>query len=85
GFSYLTNKNLLKEIMGGKVLLIGGIDTVKLHGGKPEDVREDVRKTLEVFKDCPGYIIMDGHNVAPGTPVENLNAITDAAEEFGRF
>lgn len=85
GFSYLTNKNLLKEIMGGKVLLIGGIDTVKLHGGKPEDVREDVRKTLEVFKNCPGYIIMDGHNVAPGTPVENLNAITDAAEEFGRF
>jgi uroporphyrinogen-III decarboxylase len=28
---------------------------------------------------------MDGHNVAPGTPVENLNAMTDAAEEFGSF
>jgi len=85
GFSYLTNKNLIKEIMGGKVILIGGIDTVKLHSGKPEDVKEDVRKNLEILKDCPGYIIMDGHNVAPGTPVENLNAMAEAAEEYGRF
>ena len=71
--------------MGGKVILIGGIDTVKLHEGKPEDIREDVRQSLEVLRDCPGYIIMDGHNVAPGTPIENLNAMTDAAEEFGSF
>ena len=85
GFSYLTNKNLIKEKMGGKVILIGGIDTLKLHGGKPEDVREDVRRNLEVFKDCPSYIIMDGHNVAPGTPVENLNAVTEAAIEWGSF
>jgi len=85
GFSYLTNKNLIKEKMGGKVILIGGIDTLKLHSGKPEDVREDVRRNLEVFKDCPGYIIMDGHNVAPGTPVENLNAVTEAAIEWGSF
>ena len=85
GFSYLTNKNLIKEKMGGKVILIGGIDTLKLHSGKPEDVREDVRRNLEVFKDCPGYIIMDGHNVAPGTPVENLNAVTEAAVEWGSF
>ena len=85
GFSYLTNKNRIKEIMGGKVILIGGVDTVKLYGGKPEDVKEDVRKNLEILKDCPGYIIMDGHNVAPGTPVENLNAMTEAAEEYGSF
>jgi len=85
GFSYLTDKQLIRELMGGKAILIGGIDPVKLLHGTPADVREDVRKTLEVFKFCPGYIIMDGHNVAPGTPVENLNAVTEAAEQYGSF
>jgi len=85
GFSYLTDKNLIKENMGGKVLLIGGLDTIKLHQGKPADVREDVQKALGILKDCPGYIIMDGHNIAPGTPIENLNAVTEAAELYGKF
>lgn len=85
GFSYLTNKHLIKELMGGKVLLIGGVDPVKLLRGTPEDVEEDVREALRVLKGCPGYIIMDGHNVAPGTPLENLNAVTRAVEKYGGF
>jgi uroporphyrinogen-III decarboxylase len=85
GFSYLTDKNRIKEIMGGKIAIIGGIDTANLHDGSPESVREDVRRTLGVLKDVPGYVIMDGHNVAPGTPAANLSAVTAAAREFGSF
>ncbi len=85
GFSYLTDKKALREIMGGRVFLMGGIDTVKLHDGKPQDVLEDCRANLEIFKDCKGFVMMDGHNIAPGTPIENLNAMFEAAERFGRF
>ena len=85
GFSYLTDKQALRRIMGGKIVLMGGIDTVKLHDGKREEVLEDCRRNLEIFKDCPGYIMMDGHNVAPGTPVENLNAMAEAAARYGSF
>jgi hypothetical protein len=85
GFSYLTDKVKLREVMGGKVTLIGGIDTANLHDGTPESVREDVRRTLEVMKEVPGFVLMDGHNVAPGTPVENLNAVTEVARAFGTF
>ena len=85
GFSYLMDNGNIKEIMGGKVSIIGGIDTTNLHDGTPATVIEDVRKTLEVLKDAPGYVLMDGHNVAPGTPVENLNAVTEAARQFGSF
>jgi len=85
GFSYLTDKKALNEIMGGKVFLMGGIDTVKLHDGTPQDVLEDCRRNLEIFKDCRGFVMMDGHNVAPGTPVENLNAMAEAAARFGSF
>jgi uroporphyrinogen-III decarboxylase len=46
-------------------------------------VEEDVKNALSVLKDVPGYVLMDGHNVAPGSPVENLNAMTAAARKYG--
>jgi uroporphyrinogen-III decarboxylase len=82
GFSYLTDKDLLREKMGGRITLIGGIDTAKLHDGTPETVKEDVRNNLRVFSDVQGFVLMDGHNVAPGTPPENLSAVTEGAREF---
>ena len=83
GFSYQTDKRLLREVMGGKAILMGGVDTVKLHDAGPEEVLEDCRVNLEVFGDCPGFVLMDGHNVAPETPVENLNAMGEAARRYG--
>ena len=83
GFSYLTDKRKIAESMGGKVTIIGGVDTENLCQGTPESVREDVRKALVALRNVPGFVLMDGHNVAPGTPVENLNAVTRAAREFG--
>ena len=71
--------------MGGRITLIGGLDTSKLHEGKPDFVREDTIKNLEVFRDVPGYVLMDGHNVAPGSPLENLNAVTRAARDYGSY
>ena len=85
GFSYLTDKEKVREIMGGRITLIGGVDTAKLHDGTPEDVKEDVKKNLHIFKDVPGFVLMDGHNVAPGTPTQNLNAVCEAARETGSF
>jgi hypothetical protein len=29
--------------------------------------------------------MMDGHDIAPGDSVENLNAMTEAAERFGKL
>lgn len=83
GFSYLTDKYALKQAMGGNVFLMGGIDTVKLHDAKPEDVMEDCRINLEIFKECRGFVMMDGHNIAPGTPLENLNAMGESAVKYG--
>lgn len=85
GFSYLTDKNSIKQKMGGRIKLFGGIDTTLLLEGKPDDVKDYCRKTIDVFKYTPGYVMMDGHNVAPGTPVDNLNAMTEACRIHGSF
>lgn len=85
GFSYQMDKNKLKEIMGNRIFLMGGVNTVILRERTLEDVMEDVRKNLEVFKDLDGFVLMDGHNVAPGTPVQNLNAVTEAVRKYDAF
>ena len=85
GFSYQTDKEKLRDIMGGRIQLLGGIDTAKLYEGTPEDVRRDCKKNLRIFQECSGYVMMDGHNIAPGTPVENINAMMEAAEEYGTY
>jgi len=71
--------------MGGKILLIGGLNTIKLHDGSPEDAKEYVIETLKVFKNTPGFILMDGHNIAPGTPLDNLNTVTEAVKNYERI
>jgi len=30
-------------------------------------------------------IIQDGNNIAPGSPLENINAMMEAAEEYGSY
>ena len=85
GFSYLTDKQALRDKMGRRIVIMGGLDTVKLHGGTPQEVAEDCRMNLEIFKECPGYFLMDGHNVAPDSPVENLNAVMETAMKYGCF
>lgn len=87
GFSYRTDKRKLAEVMAGRIVLIGGVSTPVLHKGTPEEVIEDSRIAIETIAPAAsgGFILMDGHNVAPGTPPENLSAMTDAAERYGRY
>lgn len=38
-----------------------------------------------IMEDLPGFVLMDGRNVAPWTSVRNLNAVTEAARKYGSF
>jgi uroporphyrinogen decarboxylase len=64
----------------------GGIDTQHIFPfAKPSDVREQVRRNLEIFKPDGGYVFNNVHNVQVGVPVENITALFDAAYEFGFY
>ncbi len=85
GFGWEVNKKKLAELMGGKVVLLGNVNPLTILNGTPQEVREETRGCIEAFAPCKGYIIQDGNNIAPGSPVENINAMYEAAEEFGRY
>jgi len=69
--------------LGGRVLLWGNLDPMRLRDSTPAEARAMAREVLEALAPCGGLLLGDGANVCPGTPVENLNALTEAAEEYG--
>jgi uroporphyrinogen decarboxylase len=71
--------------MGGRVVLIGNVNPMLIESGTPEQVREATRKVIEKLGPYRGLIIQDGNNIPPGAPLENINAMMEAAELYGRY
>ena len=73
----------LKKTYGHQICFHGGIDNQSvLPFGTPEDVKKEVRACAEaLFSDHTGYILAPCHNVQGITPVENIIAMYEAANE----
>ena len=85
GFGWEVDLDRIADIMGGKVVLLGNVNPLVISNGTPDDVKQATRLVIEKLAPCKGIIIQDGNNIAPGSPVENINAMMEAAEEFGRY
>jgi MtaA/CmuA family methyltransferase len=69
-----------KRRIGGRVALMGGVNTLTLANGTPEEVQvEAIRKCREGGPH--GYILAAGDIVPPYTPLANLQAMVDVATE----
>ena len=65
--------------LAANIAFAGGISPVTIHDGTPEDVKRETRAAIETFAPHGGYIVMDGNNIAPDSPLENINAMHEAA------
>ncbi|NQT03442.1 MAG: hypothetical protein HQ580_15555 [Planctomycetes bacterium] len=77
----------LKNMFGNQISLWGGgIDAQHvLAFAGPDQIREHVRKNLEIFKQGGGYVFNSVHNIQLGVPPENIVALFDAAYDFGFY
>lgn len=77
----------LKARFGDRLAFWGGaIDAQHvLPTASPQEVREHVRRNLEVWKPGGGYVFNNVHNIQAGVPAENIVALYDAAYEFGFY
>ena len=77
----------LKVDYGDSLCFHGGVDNQQtLPFGSPQDVRAEVKRlTTALASDRTGYIIAPCHNLQANTPVENIIALYEAAQEFGAF
>ncbi len=84
GFGYQVSLDRIATVMGGRVVLIGNVNPMIIHAGTPEDVMGATRLVIEKLAPTKGLIIQDGNNIPPGSPLENINAMMQAAERYGR-
>lgn len=76
-------ERLKKEFGNDVVFWGGGSDTRHiLNRGSVMDVKNDVKRRLEIFSPGGGYVFNPIHNIMPDVPPENIVAMFEAIEEF---
>jgi hypothetical protein len=74
---------LKKEFGKDLVLWGGGIDTQKvLSFLSPKQIKEHIRKNIEIFFEGGGYVFAGVNNISAGIPLENVIALIEAINEY---
>lgn len=76
----------LKKRFGDNIAFCGGIDTHRiLPFGTVDEVRQEVRRVMEILGPGGNFMVGAVHTVMNDVPPENVLAMVDAVEEFGRY
>jgi uroporphyrinogen decarboxylase len=74
------------ETLGSKAVIIGNIDPSILLTGRPEQITERCRQTIEKGKKAPrGFMLSSGCEVSPETPGYHVYLMKKALDEFGSY
>jgi len=68
---------------GGRINFYGGIDTQTLLSfGTADEVRAEVRKNIDLFRNCGGYTVSSAHCDIPSVRGENMVAMLEEARDY---
>jgi len=80
------NLKEIKRLYGDKLVLKGNLHTTSVMlEGTAEKVREASRKAIEDAAEGGRFILSTGDQCGRDTPDENIYAMIEAVEEYGRF
>jgi len=76
----------IKRRYGARLCLKGNVHTTDpMLMGSPQEVREAVKRCMEVAKDGGRYILSTGDQCGRDTPEANLAAFLEAGLEYGQY
>ena len=75
----------MKRLVGDRAALMGGVSTLTMLKGTPEQVEAEARECIRKAGHGGGYILAAGCMVPRDTPRENVRALVRAAREFGSY
>ncbi len=85
-FDPTADLSYFKEKIGNRVCLKGNIHPVKfMRFGKPDDIKKEAKRQIESAKNNGGYIMCTGGELGDGTPDENIKALVESTEEYGKY
>jgi uroporphyrinogen decarboxylase len=82
----MSNLGELKKRYWKQISFCGAIDTHHyLPHGTPEEIRQEVRRVIDILGPGGGYMVAAVHTIMDEVPPENILAMVDAVEEFGKY
>jgi hypothetical protein len=76
----------LKKAFGHKLCFHGMISTAGILAfGTPQQVRDEVRRILNIMMPGGGFALSPTHMIQSNTPVGNILAMYEAAQEYGVY
>lgn len=76
----------IKKEFGRDISFQGAIGVQKnLPLGKPVDIDDEVKYVFGIMKDNGGYIACTSHNIQSDTPIENILALIEAYDKYGKY
>jgi uroporphyrinogen-III decarboxylase len=73
-----------KDILGDRVCLMGNVPLSLLQVGSPTEVEDYCKKLIKVCGKNGGFILANAGGIFDAKP-ENMKAMVDAAEKYGRY
>jgi uroporphyrinogen decarboxylase len=80
-----TDMQKAKDAARHKTTLLGPINTSLLLNGTPEAVDAAAREAIEIMAPDGGFILGPGCALDPNVPDDNIHALIEAAEKYGRY
>lgn len=76
----------IKEEYGDKICIFGNVDcTYTLPSGTTDDVRREVRETIDKAAPGGGFVLTSSNGFHYGCKIENIKAMINEAREYGRY
>ena len=76
----------LKKQYHGRLAFHGGMSIQRvLPFGTPKDVEEEVKRRVGDFAPGGGFVFTQVHNIQPDVPPENIMAMYDALDKYGKY
>lgn len=79
-----TDMKYIAEKYGQTHSFIGNADTRVLLSGNREDIYQEVKRCMDIGKNCPGFFMAVGNHIPPNTPVENALYYNEIFEKLRR-
>lgn len=79
-----TDMALMAERYGKTHVIIGNADTRILLNGTHADIRAEVKRCIDIGRDCPGFFMAVGNHIPANTPIDNALYYNQCYEELGR-
>jgi hypothetical protein len=83
-FEPITDLAYVVRNYGRTHVIIGNADCRILMRGNEDEIRADVKRCLDLGRDCPGYFFAVGNHIPAGIPVENVALCMDTYFELRR-